>query len=182
MKATKKLFLIIAMFTLGVTAMSARDNLIVEGSFAKIQGAKRMNLNIDWSYLHIDGHTPREWIDVRNNEQPQYDAERELEKELKVRWLDLVTTSNEKLNKKQFFLLPYSTEEDYTLTITPHQVDRRGNLEAFCTITNGDDEVVVKFVLTGKGGVFGTMGNLWGDGFKSAGKNLAKIIEKFLLK
>lgn len=180
MKTTKRFTLLFAILTLGVMAMSARDNLIVEGSFAKLAGVKKLNVQIDWSYLHLYGHTPQEWVRVRNEEQPEWDAEKELEKELKPRWIDMVNVSNEKLNKKQIYLLPYSEEQEYTLTVSPHQVDRKGNVEAFCTITDYEGKTIVKFVLTGKGGIFGTLGNLWGDGFKSAGKNLAKILERHL--
>ena len=182
MEKTKRLFISASILMLSVFVMSARDNIVVEGSFAKIQGIKRFNIEVDWTNIHINGLTPGEWIRYRNSEQPSFDAEEEFQSELKPRWSDMVASSNEKLNKKQVYLLPDASELKYKLIVSPHQIDRNGNLEAFCTIVNKNDEVLVKFVLTGKGGIFGTMSNLWGDGFKSAGKNLAKILEKYLIK
>lgn len=182
MKTSRKAFLLLAMLMLGTMATSARENIIVNGSFAKLQNVSKFNIDIDWTNIHINGLNLSEWLRTRNSEQPQYDAESEYQHELKPSWAKMVESANEKLGGKQIYLLPNSPEQEYTIIVSPHQIDRKGNLEAFCSIVNEDDEVVVKFVLTGKGGVFGTMGNLWGDGFKSAGKNLAKILQKYLHK
>ena len=182
MKTSKKAFLLVAMLMLCTMATNARDNIIVEGSFAKLQTVNKFNIDIDWSNIHVNGLNLSEWIRFRNNEQPSYDAEDEYQHELKPTWVKMVDSANDKLNSKQIFLLPNSPEQDYTIIVSPHQIDRKGNLEAFCSIINRNDEVLVKFVLTGKGGMFGTMSNLWGDGFKSAGKNLAKILQKYLHK
>lgn len=182
MKTSSKAFLLLAMLMLGTMATNARENIIVDGSFAKLQHVSKFNIDIDWTNIHINGLNLSEWLKTRNNEQPEYDAESEYQHELKPRWTKMVESANEKLSGKQIYLLPNSPEQEYTIIVSPHQIDRKGNLEAFCSIVNNDDEVVVKFVLTGKGGMFGTMGNLWGDGFESAGKNLAKILKKYLHK
>ena len=180
MKTQKRFFIIASMLMLSVFVMNARDNIVVEGTFMNIPRVSKFNVEIDWTNTYINGLTPDEWIRYRNAEQPAYDAEQEYQNELKPRWMDMVTACNEKLNKKNMFLLPDAPEQEYTLIVSPQKIDRRGNLEAYCYIVNSNDKVLVKFALTGKGGIFGTMSNLWGDGFKSAGKNLAKIILKYL--
>ena len=182
MKTSRRTLFMLTMLLLGVMSMNARDNIVVEGAFMNIPRVNRFNIEIDWTNVLVNGLTPGEWIRYRNAEQPAYDAEEEYQKELKPRWMDMVTACNEKLNKKNLFLLPEANEQEYTLIVSPQKIDRRGNLEAFCYIVNSNDKVLVKFVLTGKGGIFGTMSNLWGDGFKSAGKNLAKILDKYLIK
>lgn len=180
MKTSKRNFLLMSVLMLSAIAMSARDNVVVEGSFADLKGISKFNIEIDWTYLHINGLNPEEWIKYRNAEQPSYDAEKEYNQELKPRWAEMVSSANDKLNKKQIYLLPNANEQKYKIIVSPHSIDKKGNLEAFCTIVNSDNEIIVKFALTGRGGVFGTMGNLWGDGFRSAGKNLAKILDKNL--
>ena len=182
MISSKRTFLLMSVLMLGTIAMNASDNIVVEGSFANVKGISKFNIEIDWTYLHVNGLNPEEWIRYRNAEQPAYDAEREYERELKPRWANMVMSANEKLNKKQIFLLPNAIEQEYTIIVSPHDIDKKGNLEAFCAIVNRNGKVLVKFALTGRGGIFGTMGNLWGDGFKSAGKNLAKVLDKNLKK
>lgn len=182
MKTQKRFFLMIAMFMLSIMAINANDNVIVQGSFEKLQGVNKFNIEIDWTNIHINGLTPGEWIRYRNAEQPAYDAEEEYQHELKPSWHKIVESVNDKLNGKQIYVLPNSPEQEYTIIVSPHQIDKKGNLEAFCSIVNKDGEALVTFALVGKGGIFGTMSNLWGDGFKSAGKNLAETLQKYLHK
>lgn len=182
MKTSTRAFLVFTLLTMCVTAMSARDNTIVQGSFQALKGVTKFNVEIDWSYLHINGLSPQDWIKYRNAEQPSYDAEKEFETELKPRWMEMVKSCNEKLSKKNIFLLPEATEQPFKIIISPHNIDKKGNLEALCSIVDSDGEVIVKFALAGRGGIFGTMGNLWGDGFRSAGKNLAKMLERNMIK
>ena len=42
----------------------------------------------------------------------------------------------------------------------------------------GSEDVLTKINLSAKGGQFGTLANLMGDGFRNAGKKLAKLIIK----
>ena len=176
-----KRFFVIALTFLGVSTF-AGNNLIAKGSFDTIKDVRKFNVEVDWSYLHVAGYLPADWIVFRNNQQPEYDAEKELNEELMPQWQYISEVANDKLNKKRVYFFPNSTDEEYTIIVTPHQIDKRGNMEGFCSIVNRQNELIVKFVLTGKGGRFGTMSNLWGDGFKSAGKNLANILQKYLLK
>ena len=132
MKTTKR-FILLTMLLMGAISLSASDNIIVEGSFASIKAVKKFNIEIDWTVLHVNGLSPAEWINFRNNEQPQYDAVREFEEELKPRWMDMVVACNEKLNKKHIFLLPNAREQEYRVVVSPHEIDRKGNLEGFVT-------------------------------------------------
>lgn len=172
---------IIAILFLFVVALSAnaKDNYQIEGSFDKLVGVSKFSVVVNWESLRINDLSVEEWIRFRNADQPNYDAEEELEQELKPRWRDLVSSANDKLNKKQIYLFPNDNDMDYRITIIPISCDRRGNQELLVTICKTKDgSELVRFRIKGSGGIFGTMSNLWGDGFRSSGKELSKILLK----
>lgn len=169
--------------TFGVLTANAVTNA-PRGSFDELSSVTKFNVEVDWSQLSINGLTPEEWVRFRNAEQPQYDAEEELERELKMRWVEMITEANDKLNKKHYYL--FADDEyiyDYTLVVQPIHIDKKGNQLVLCIIKHeADDREVVRFSVNGRGGVFGTMSNLWGDGFRSSGKAMAKMLIKYLPK
>ncbi len=180
MEKTRRIIVMMSIVMLSMLAMNSCNKLIIKGSFAEVQRVNKFNIEMDWSKIHINGLTPYEWIRFRNAEQPIFDAEEEYQTELKPRWIDMVDACNDELNEKQVYLFPNDSRQYYKLIVTPLQIDRNGNIKALCTIKDYNSRVLVIFALTGEGGRVGSMSNLWGDGFKSAGKNLAKILEKNL--
>jgi len=151
----------------------------VTGSFKELAGVHAFTFAEDWSQITINGMSTSEWLEARQFEQPEFDAKKELDTELKPAMKELRGALVEKLQGE----IRFTNEEgpDYKLTITPLSIDKKGNMILQCTIGRASGGQVVKFYVKGKGGTFGSMGNLWGDGFESAGKNLAKILKKNIL-
>ena len=48
----------------------------------------------------------------------------------------------------------------------------------YCCILDEKGTVLVKFSVSGSGGTFGSMNNLWGDGYSDSGKSIANFVEK----
>ena len=132
--------------TFGVLTANAATNT-PRGSFDELSSVTKFNVEVDWSQLSINGLTPEEWVRFRNAEQPQYDAEEELERELKMRWVEMITEANDKLNKKHYYL--FADDEyiyDYTLVVQPIHIDKKGNQLVLCIIKHeADDREVVRF-------------------------------------
>lgn len=141
-----------------------------------LKGQHRIFWQMDWSQLTIEDMKPRDWLVYRQTERPEYDAKFELEQQLKPRIMDMVSGANAKLKAEQMILCGDS-DCVYTLVLQPVSMSKKGNCTVKCYLrqtTSGKQ--IYEFYVLGRGGVFGTMSNLWGDGFKSAGKRMAKMI------
>lgn len=177
----KKFFLMTVVALLACISTTAANDKQFVGSFDRLAGVTKFNVTVDWSTYTINNLNEEEWLRFRDAEQPQWDATKELKDELKPRWLELVEEANKKLNKARTYLLADDHDQQYTIVIRPERLDKRGNQTDLVIIKDEKTgEELVKFRITGKGGIFGTMSNLWGDGFRSAGGNLAKILLKQL--
>jgi len=64
--------------------------------------------------------------------------------------------------------------------IAPISIEEHGDQIDECVIKNSAGQQIVKFYIKASGGSFGSMSNLWNDGFTDAGKKLAKILKKNL--
>jgi len=150
-----------------------------EGSFAPLKGMTAFGYAEDWSQLLINGMEVSDWLDYRQFEQPEYDAKKELETELKPSIKNLREALNEKLGGHIRFTP--GKAQTYKLTISPLNIDKKGNMILECVFSDNSGNQVVKFYVSGRGGTFGSMSNLWGDGFGSAGRRLAKRLINELL-
>lgn len=171
----KKIVIMIAVL---FTTMAANAQKVLEGAFPSLKGQTKINLVIDYSEIKIAGKSESDWLGYRQTEQPDYNAKDELEKDLKPTVQEnLVEQTNEKLKKFNAFLVTDNSGE-YTLKVTPKDVAKKGNNIDVCSILDKDGKVLVKFQIKGSGGTFGTMNNLWGDGFKDSGKQLGNAMVK----
>jgi hypothetical protein len=172
----KLLLLIVGLLPM---ALLAQEN--VSGRFPSLESGKAMNMQIDMSQMTISSQPIATWLKVRQAEQPQWDAQYEVEHELKPQVsAGLVSEANARLEKKGFVLLADSTTQ-YTLKVVVINVERKGNNVNSCQIIdNASGRTLVSFTLEGKGGVFGSMSNLWGDGFRDAGKKLGKLLARYV--
>ena len=66
----------------------------------------------------------------------------------------------------------------YTLVVRPLAVSKKGCNNNECSILDESGNVLVKFSASGSGGVFGSMANLWGDGYADSGKEIASFVAK----
>ena len=141
-----------------------------------LKGQHRIRWQMDWTQLTIEGMNTKDWLQFRQAEQPEYDANYELESQLKPRILDMVAGANAKLTKQQMILCSDS-DCVYTLVLQPVSMNKKGNCTVKCFIRETESgKQVYEFYVLGRGGVFGTMSNLWGDGFQNAGRRLGKMI------
>lgn len=141
-----------------------------------LKGQHKIGWRMDWSKLTIETLSPDDWVNFRQAEQPQYDAKFELEEQLKPRILDMVAAANHQLVDEQMFLITDSTT-NYTFVFQPLNITKKGNNMVKCYLKETKtDRTVFEVMVMGRGGVFGSMSNLWGDGFKDAGKRLGKMI------
>lgn len=169
----KKLLLIALLITV---AIGVSAQVVTKGDMPSLVGERRINVTFDYSKMTINTLDIKEWIDYRQTEQPQYNAEYELENELKPALAEAFTTAvNKKLARFSVFLTS-KNEANYTLTVMPQNVQKNGNNVTECTITDKVGKHVVTFTVEGHGGTFGSMANLWGDGFKSVGKKVGNLL------
>lgn len=151
-----------------------------KATFAFLKGEQAVSYVVDWSNLKIAGFTPKNWLEIRQTEQPEYNAKYEYENQLKTRINDFISNANDQLEKVGLFL---SSEKGrkYTVFIRPQNIERKGNNSIECSfVETTTGKVMAEFVVNGKGGTFGSMSNLWGDGMKSAGKKFGKTVCKGL--
>lgn len=171
----KKMVLALASLFMVLTA-SAQKN--VEGSFPSLKGVKKINLVVDYSEMQIDNKTVADWLEYRQAEQPKYDANKELDSELKPTVVEKLTDEiNSKLKKSGAYVVT-NNSADYTLRVKPISVAKKGNNTNECAILDKEGNVLVKFEIKGSGGTFGSMANLWGDGYEDTGKKLGGVVAK----
>lgn len=171
----KTIFLIILCFINTVSTWGA-DKI----SFTFLKGEQAVSYIVDWTDLKIAGFSPKNWLEIRQTEQPEYNAQYEYENQLMPRINDFISNANDQLEKVGLFL---SSEKGrkYTVYLRPQTIERKGNNSIECSfVETATGKVLAEFVVNGKGGTFGSMSNLWGDGMKSAGKKFGKTVCKGL--
>lgn len=167
------LFLIVIMVTLTVGAQK-----ILEGTKPSLKGVNKIRLKIDFSETKIANKTVADWLEYRQASQPKYNAKNELENELKPAVQEKVIKSlNNKLSKKGAFVTLNSNAK-YTLLVKPVSVSMKGDNTNDCYILDEFGNILVKFHISGSGGHWGTMSNLWGDGYEDSAKSIASFVVK----
>lgn len=158
------------------TAVGATAQIVTKGDMPSLRGEHKIRVVFDYSEQTISQMTIGDWLEFRQNEQPQYNAEYELENELKPSLEEaFIEAVNDKL-RRVFARLVVNEETNYTLIVIPLNVQRKGNNDTYCTLTDNKGNEIVSFTTSGRGGTFGTMANLWGDGFKSVGKKVGALL------
>lgn len=181
----KKLIVLSLLMLVATTSFAQglfeQDVVVVEGSFAPLMGVSKIQVEEDWEGTTIEGMSQAAWLEFRKIEQPEFNPQYELENELKPQLsIMLLPAANDKLRTIGRFLTNAS-ESDILMTIHPVNITKKGNCYLNITIRDKmNGQQIVKFSIEGKGGIFGSMANLWSDGFKSAGKRLGKLLVKQL--
>lgn len=175
----KNLFLTATML---VVALSTHAQKIFKGEMPSLKGEKKINLVIDYSKITIDDKTVSDWLEYRQAMQPDYNAKDELEKELKPALTEaFVTNVNKKLEKCGAYLAD-SKDANYTLILIPYNVKKKGDNMNTCVITDKTGKEIVSIDVKGSGGTFGSMSNLWGDGYSNTGGKLGSFLAKYFKK
>lgn len=161
-----------------MVALTADAQKIIESKIPSLKGESKINIKIDFSETKIDNKSIADWLEYRQATQPKYDAKKELEDELEpVVQKKIVKNLNDKLSRKGAFVTINSNAK-YTLSVKPISVSKKGdNTNEYC-ILDETGNVLVKFQISGSGGHWGSMSNLWGDGYEDAAKRLASFMVK----
>lgn len=159
-----------------IATLGAKAQIVTKGDMPSLVGERKINVVFDYSQLTINQKSTTDWLQYRQADQPDYNAESELENELKpALQTAFVEQVNKKLERFGSFLV-VDKNAKYTLTVYPQDVKKNGNNTTECVMTDKDGNHVVTFTVKGNGGKFGTMANLWGDGFKSVGKKVGALL------
>lgn len=143
-----------------------------------LKGEKAIGYVVDWSQLTIDGMSKADWIEKRQADQPDFDANKEYEEELLPSVKKMFESANDKIKKTGLYFVS-GTGKKYTFYFYPQNIKKKGDNNINCIVKEtATGETMVEFNLEGEGGTWGSMGNLWGDGFNDAGEQLGKIIKK----
>lgn len=170
----KVLFLLASMFV----ALSAGAQKVMEGTAPSLKGETKINVKIDFSETKIENKSIAEWLEYRQAEQPDYSAKDELEKELKPALTEkIIKALNKKLEKKGAYVTLNGSAK-YTLMVYPVSISKKGKNTNTCSLLDENGTALVKFSVSGSGGTFGSMANLWGDGYGDSGKKIASFVEK----
>lgn len=173
--------LILAVLSLSMT-LGINAQKVVSGSTPSLKGEKKINLVINYSQTTIDKKDIADWLEYRQAQQPDYDAKNEWENELKPALTEAFTNNVNKKIEKQGAYLVVSPDANYTLTVYPQNVEKKGNNTNICTITDKSGKEIIRFEVKGSGGTFGSMSNLWGDGYEDTGKKVGSFLAKFFKK
>lgn len=107
--------------------------------------------------------------------------EKDWEKDQPILLMKMIEHYNNKMAKK----LPASTFADgkYTIEARPVMIKKNGKITGYFVVLNADGtEMYRSAKFKAEGGTFGSFLNLLGDGMKSTGDAIAKIISKELKK
>ena len=156
----KKLLFFLCAFCLSAMAQAGDFSLMEE---------RMITLSVNWSEASIVGYTAENI--------GSYEHDWDKDQPVLLQKLTL------KYNKHLGAALPAVMEGDnnYTVELRPLHVSDRGNMTCYAVIKDRQGNVVETLPkFKAKGGHCGTFLNLVGDGMKSAGKQLAKQVNKYL--
>ena len=167
--------LVISLFGLMGT-INAQD--LINGSLGFLKNERNLALTFDFSETEIEGMTTKEFLSAKYNDTERGKKWLALaQKEISAKF---VCSFNETFIKKGISLQYRKSESaNYQAVIKAKSFSNKGNMTAVILFTKVDSQdVLAKINLSAKGGQFGTLANLMGDGFRNAGKKLAKLIIK----
>lgn len=144
----------------------AQISLAQSSDLSLLKEEKRINLQFDYSSANINGHTEEEFAKIEADwykDRPRYEGR------FRSDFANTIKPKN--------VMLGDFADSKFTMKIVVEQVQKNGTVNATVEVLEGKN-VVAKTEMTGKGGVFGTFLNLFGDGLGDLGKNIAKILKK----
>ncbi len=155
-----------AMLCLGANAQK-----IVSGSLSPVKNAEKINFVVDYSKTSFNG----------KNEAAFSEYEEDWQKD-KPEVIDYIL-AGVRDNLKGKISFGEFADAEYTLTIYPIEIERKGDTEAEATITDKQGNVICSMKdFEGEGGTFGTKLNLIKDGAKELGQNVGKFLKKQIRK
>lgn len=171
----KIILLVISLFGLMGTINA---QYLTSDSFGFLKNERNLALTFDFSETEIEGMTTKEFLAAKYKDRERGEKWLALaQKEISAKF---VCSFNETFIKKGIPLQSRKFESaNYQAIIKAKSFTNKGNMTAVILFTKIDSQdILAKINLSAKGGQFGTLANLMGDGFRNAGKKLAKLIIK----
>lgn len=169
----RTLFLLLSLM---ITNVYAEDELPSE-AFIPLKNVHRIDVVVDWSSLRIDTLTQEEWIEIRQKENPKYDARIELDKQLKPQLFSwCIPNVNSYLTQ---FNLKFVRFQDtpISIIIIPLHINNKNWECHFKFQINETKEVFAQFNLNGKAPAVGSLQGKWEYIFANVGKELGQYLE-----
>lgn len=154
---------------------------IKKGDLDFLKNQKEIHLVFDWSNVIIDNKTEEDFVDIKAINSRE---------DWKNEWYTTIKKGFElkfKAATNGIFIETLDMKVgDYpnanvTALIKLQRIDSDGEVYASVIFSNNNsDEPIITVKINGDGGMWGTVENLFGDGFTKAGISLGKIIVKNL--
>lgn len=172
------LFLLLSFVLMNASA----ENELPSEVFVPLKNIHRIDVEVDWSSLKIDSLSQEEWVEIRQKENPKYDAKIELEKQLKTQ---LFSCGIPKANEQLFnYNLKFVRHQDTSISmiIIPLSINKKGKWECeFKFVKNDTKEIFAQFQLNGSNASSGwALQWTWEAVFTGVGKSLGKYLKKKL--
>lgn len=173
----KKIFkLLPVLFCIAVSALPS----FAKNKIPNLSGQTKMLVVIDTSGMTINNMSVSDWLVYRQADQPDWDARAELDKEI-IPVLPRIVFEANKWTSNRGLALTLKEETEYKLVLKIIEIDTDGDFTSEGTFYNTvTGEEIGHLTLEGEGGVFGRMGNLFGDSCENAGRRLGRILSSAL--
>ena len=168
------------LLSLVVTNIYAEDEIPSE-AFIPLKNIHRIDVIVDWSSLKIDSLTQEEWIEIRQKENPKYDARIELDKQLKTQLISCcIPRANALLTKYNLKFVRFQ-DTPISIIIIPLHINKNGKWECeFKFQINETKEVFAQFNLNGRMSAMGSLQAKWETIFENVGNHLGQYLKKKL--
>lgn len=160
---------------------SAQDELLSE-EFVPLKNIHRIDVEVDWSSLMIDSLSQEEWIEIRQKENPMYDAKVELEKQLKTQLFSCgIPRANKHLLNYNLKFVRYQ-DTSISIIIIPLSINKRKWECEFKFVKNDTKDIFAQFHLNGSAALSSSFSlqYRWETIFNSVGNSLGKYLKKKL--
>jgi hypothetical protein len=168
------------LLSLVVTNIYAQDELPSE-AFSPLKNIHRIDVVVDWSSLKIDSLTQEEWIEIRQKENPKYDARIELDKQLKPQLFSCCIPRVNTLLVKYNLKFVRFQDTPISIIIIPLHISKNGKWECeFRFQKTETKEVFAQFNLDGRASAMGSLQTKWETIFINVGDHLGQYLKKQL--
>lgn len=154
-----------------VFAFNSNAQEIEKGTLQSLKGQKKVNFVVDYSKTSFNGKNEKSFS--------EYETDWYKDKTEVISYIiDGVLKE-----VKDYILIGEYPDAEYTLTLYPDLIERKGDTEAHAELTDKSGNVLCVIEdIEGEGGTFGTKLNLIKDGSKEIGANFGKFLKKQLRK
>jgi hypothetical protein len=164
-----------------LSIMSVHAQKLKEGSLAFLNGEKELNIVFDFTGALIDNKSEKDFVDiqgVRKGDEWKTKWENSTKKGFYILFL---VKFNEHLIGKHELRGGSFPNATYQATIRINKIDSDGEVRGEAVFTQANStELLARVKINGDGGRWGSLENLFGDGFEKAGDKFGKFVARKL--